>query len=78
MIKSSNFDDIFKRNISVSKAELLPLHTLDDAGKGLVGAASPVPLTVNISAGGEILYLYYWLVFTGNPTVVGQRVEMIL
>ena len=48
-----------------------------DASEGFVSAASAVPLAVNISAGGEILYLYYWLVFTGNPTVVGQRVEMI-
>ena len=71
MIKSSNFDDIFKRNISVGKVELFPVHTLDGAGKCFVCAASAVPLAVNISAGGEVLYRYGRLVLPRNPTVVG-------
>ena len=71
MIKSSNFDDIFKRNISVGKVELFPVHTLDGAGKCFVCAASAVPFTVDIGTGGEVLDLYGGLVLPRNPTVVG-------
>ena len=72
MIQSSNFDDIFKRNISVGKVELFPVHTLDGASEGFVSAASAVPFTVDIGARGEVLYLYGRLVLPRNSTVVGQ------
>ena len=71
------FYDILKRNICVGKVKLVPVHTLDDAGKGLVGAASPVPLTVNISAQGEVSNGDLRTVHPRNPTIICQRVEII-